>query len=216
MVQSSAKICGDLQLFVRSFWEEALCPDSRCPTLLYNLYISPWRKGTDVDTHPSKAALSEQIVSPVSFTSLARTTMLCNAKLPSGMLPVRGHRLCRVRVKAKITDVINKQNMLLQAGFTAPQTDILLQSFLLSDDAPPSRTEVTLELFNVLEPIKISLDDLNNKIQNLDKTVNNKIDKLGSKVDSNTDKVLTRMNIVTGVLILVLLVAIPRSLVVPP
>lgn len=50
--------------------------------------------------------------------------------------------------------------MLSGSGFTNSQTDSLLSSFVLSDDSPPSKAEVTLELVTALEPIKKSLSDV--------------------------------------------------------
>ena len=130
--------------------------------------------------------------------------MLCNANLLSGMLPVRGHRRCTVRHKAKTRDVVNRRNMLAEAGIKVPQTDTLLED-------GPATADKTLEYVTLLDPIIDSLNSLKKSIDKLESQFNSKIDKLDKKEDSNMEKVLTRMNMNAGVLVLVLLVAIPKS-----
>lgn len=90
--------------------------------------------------------------------------------MPIGIAAVTGHKLsrsCGVRVHAKTKDLVKRRIMLLDAGFTSSQTDSLLSSFVLSDDSPPSKAEVTLELSSALEPIKQSLSDISNTQDNI-------------------------------------------------
>lgn len=112
---------------------------------------------------------------------------ICKAKLPSGIFSTRipnPSRKSGVLLRAKTEDVVKRRRILSGSGFTSSQADSLLISFVLSDDSPPSKAEVTLELVTALEPLKQTLSDISKK----------------------QDELANRITIVTGLLIFVDLV----------
>ena len=99
--------------------------------------------------------------------------------------------------------------MLSSSGFSESQTDSLISSFVITDDAPPSTAEVKLEIVTALQPVVNTLSDIIKSISDAASKQDSIAKDLANKQEATVKELANRINTMTALLVLLDLAGFP-------